>query len=604
MTTALEDEATGLQQTAEAIDQIAKLYQSGKLETLEPILPVLSLKGEAYRLTNHAPFWPMFKTRLTRRTLWKCGRQVSKTTSMSAQSVLQTASEAHFSTLFVAPRYEQIRRVSSNFVRPFIENSLIQHIIINKHIENSVLQKTFLNGSKMHFSFAFLDAERIRGLDNDCVKYDEIQDIDIDFIPIIRETMSASRFAIEMFFGTPKTLDNTIQVYWENSSQAEWVIRCTACNHENIPAADYHLLKMIGPVGPSCARCGRVVNPRLGRWIHAYPDRTGQDCGYHVPQIILPMHYEHIMKDGSLEGTPPADEASDKWLELLGKRDGRGGYDKAKFMNEVLGESCDTGIKLVTLTDIRNASVLNKNDWRSALDQIKKYRWRALGVDWGGGGENEVSFTTCSVVGFNPVNGKSECIFAKRFHSAYTHDEEAKELLEIFKAFQCLYFAHDYGGSGSVRETLMLQAGLPLHKIVPFMYIRATAKKMVEAARPGSKQQGGQRFYYTLDKARSLVLQAGCLKNGLILLPEYESSKDITHDLLALMEDKHDTPGGADVYLIRRNAKMSDDFAHALNYACVAIWHMNRCYPDLSLATAIKLTTEQKDFFDPPNPKY
>ena len=82
------------------------------------------------------------------------------------------------------------------------------------------------------------------------------------------------------------------------------------------------------------------------------------------------------------------------------------------------------------------------------------------------------------------------------------------------------------------------------------------------------------------------------------------ASKDITHDLLALMEDKHESPGGADIYLIRRNAKMSDDFAHALNYACVSLWHLHRCYPDLAQAAAIKLTTEQQNFYDPPNPQW
>jgi hypothetical protein len=85
------------------------------------------------------------------------------------------------------------------------------------------------------------------------------------------------------------------------------------------------------------------------------------------------------------------------------------------------------------------------------------------------------------------------------------------------------------------------------------------------------------------------------------LLPEYESSKDITHDLLALMEDRRDVPSGADIFLIRRNAKLIDDFAHALNYGCIAIWHAFQCYPDLSKLVAIKLTPQQMNFANPPN---
>jgi hypothetical protein len=95
------------------------------------------------------------------------------------------------------------------------------------------------------------------------------------------------------------------------------------------------------------------------------------------------------------------------------------------------------------------------------------------------------------------------------------------------------------------------------------------------------------------------VLQAQCLKSLFILLPEYETSKDVTEDLLALLEDKHSIPRGADIYLISSNPRMSDDFAHALNYACIGIWHIHHCYPDLSRINNLKLTPEQANFADP-----
>jgi hypothetical protein len=283
-------------------------------------------------------------------------------------------------------------------------------------------------------------------------------------------------------------------------------------------------------------------------------------------------------------------------LDLLSKRDGGSNYTEAKFLNEVLGESCDVGTKLVTLTDIKQASTLNKNEEREALKQVGKYAYRSMGVDWGGGGEEEISYTALCIVGRNPRNGKMECIYAKRLHAGFSHVEEAREIMRLFKAFQCHYFCHDYGGSGSVREALMVQSGFPLEKILPFMYVRATIRKMVEAKRPGGFSQ---RAYYTIDKARSLVLQAQSLKTQAILLPEYASSKDITHDLLALIEDKSSRPSAADVFLITRNAKMPDDFAHALNFACVGIWHIHNCYPDLSKLAEIKLTRQQKNFAEP-----
>ena len=554
---------------------------------------MLSLKGQAYSIVDYAPFEPIYKLDQPKRSYYKSGRQVAKTTNMSAHSVLQVGTQPHFSLLFVAPRYEQVRRISANYVRPFIEQSAISKLLQNKSVENSVLQKTFMNNSRMYFSFAFLDADRIRGLSVDGINYDEIQDIDVDFLPIIREVITASKIGLEKYFGTPKTLDNTLQVLWERSSQAEWVIKC-GCGFDNIPSAEHHLMKMIGPEGPICARCGKPVNPRVGRWIHAIPENMATDAGYHIPQIILPLHYE----DSRYPGRMPA-QATEKWLDLLKKRDS---YDQTKFMNEILGESCDVGVKLVTLTDIRTASVLNKNNWRSALDNVNRYSHRVLAVDWSGGGEDGMSTTTYCVVGRNVHTGKTECFYTARLHAALGHHEEAKILIDVFKAFRCYIFTHDFGGAGSIRETLMIQAGIPVDRIMPFVYVRASVKKMVEFKRP--QDGSGERPYYSLDKARSLVLQATAIKAQTVLLPEYESSKDITHDLLALMEDRHDSPGGADIFLVRRNPKMIDDFAHALNYGCVALWHAFDCYPDLSKARSIKLTAQQANFAEPPDATY
>lgn len=589
MTTAAED----TKKAPELISQFAERCRSGEVRSFIPVLPMLTLKGFPYSLTDYAPFEPIYKFEQPRRSYYKSGRQVAKTTNMSAHSVLQVGTQPHYSLLFVAPRYEQVRRISANYVRPFIEQSVISRLLQNKSVENSVLQKTFLNNSRMFFSFAFLDADRVRGLSVDGINYDEIQDIDVDFLPIIREVITASKIGLEKYFGTPKTLDNTLQVLWEQSSQAEWVIKC-GCGLDNIPSADHHLLKMIGPEGPICAKCGKALNPRTGRWIHAVAENIATDAGYHVPQIVLPLHYEDPKKPGHMPKY-----ATEKWLDLLKKRDR---YDKTKFMNEVLGESSDVGVKLVTLTDIRNVSVLNKNDWHAALKEVRKYTHRVLAVDWSGGGEDGMSTTTYCVIGRNVHTGKTECFYTGRMHASLGHDEEAQQLITIFKAFRCHLFAHDFGGAGTVRETLMVQAGLPVDRIVPFVYVRASVKKMVEFKKP--KPGSGERPYYTLDKARSLVLQATALKSQTVLLPEYNSSKNITHDLLALMEDRHDSPGGADIFLIRRNPKMIDDFAHALNYGCVALWHAFKCYPDLSRATAIKLTPQQANFADPPITTY
>ena len=539
--------------------------------TMLPVVSMLTLQGKPYTLKDHFPFEPIFKLRLPRRSVWKCGRQVAKSTSLSASGVLRSACTRHLRTLFVTPRFEQVRRLSSNYVRPFIRNSLLQGMLVDESCTQHVLQRSFVNQSVLYFSFAFIDSDRLRGISSDVNVIDEAQDLDYDFIPIIRECLSASQLGISVYSGTPKTLDNSIEALWNESSKGEWVTKCS-CGYWSMAHIHADLNKMMGKHTVVCAKCSKPINPRDGHWYHTDGEVHPDFHGYHIPQVIMPMHYEN----------------TEKWAELLSKREGRGGYTQQKFTNEVLGESADTGVTLISMTNIRDASVKTfKNDLAKACEAMRGYKVRVMGVDWGGGGEEGVSFTAVALVGLSPAHGRCDCLFANRFSLAMAHDEEAAKLLQIFRGAGCHLMAHDYGGSGSVRETLMIQAGLPVERILNFSYVHAPVRHIVTYEKPRGNEMRG---YYSMDKSRSLVLMATCLKSKTIMLPDYESSKEVTHDLLNLVEEKRDSMHGSDTYLIRRRPKTSDDFAHALNFACMAIWHSEQSYPDLSMVHGIKMS--------------
>ena len=196
--------------------------------TLKPLLPLLlQICGKPYHLHDHFAFSPFFRTRMPRKTLLKTGRQVSKSTSLASQGVLFSNCIPYFSTLYVTPLFEMIRRFSSNYVRPFIETSPVMKLFSGTTTINSVLQRSFKNRSQMLFSFAFMDAERTRGISADKNVIDEVQDMDISFLPVIHETISASRdWGLIQYAGTPKTLDNTNETLWQDSSMAEWMVKC------------------------------------------------------------------------------------------------------------------------------------------------------------------------------------------------------------------------------------------------------------------------------------------------------------------------------------------------------------------------------------------
>lgn len=526
-------------------------------------------------------------------------------TSLAAQGVVFSNSIPYFSTLYVTPLFEMIRRFSHQYVRQFLEESPFKRLFLGSNTINSVLQRSFKNGASMFFSYAFLDAERTRGIPADKNVIDEIQDMQHDFLQIIHETLSGSPYGLIQYAGTPKSLDNTMQTLWTDSSQAEWVMRCETCRHWNIPALDWDLLDMIGPwhsgiseacPGIVCAKCvtptgkRRPLNPRKGRWVHKYKDRRWSFAGYHVPQIIMPMHYAN----------------HEKWETLVGKMHGRANTTFKTFLNEACGESCDEGSKLVTVTDLKQAACLPwPNDWREAVKHLKGYKRRIVCVDWGGGGGRvstsaaskkdsgskrlRTSYTSIAVLGYRP-DGKIDVIWGHR--SLKTHDMlyEARLVLDIVVKFKATHIAHDYGGAGAGREVLVVQNGFPISNIAACKYHGAASHNIMTFH---EATEDHPRDWWSIDKSRSLILTCMCIKYGLLRFFQYDhKSADrpgLLHDFLALMEEKVQSRLGTDAFYIDSHPNMPDDFAQAINIGCCTLWHMEQAWPDIAEAAKYQL---------------
>lgn len=582
---------------SEQLVEVRKLVEQNAIQTLEPLLPLLlTLKGKPYTLEDHFPFAPLFRTRMAKSLTVKSGRQTSKTTSLASNGVVVASAIPFFSTLYVTPLFEQARRISTNYVRPFIEGSPVKSLWAGTSTENSVLQKSFKNESKLFFSFALLDADRVRGISADRLVIDECQDMDPDHIPIIREVMSHSEWDITWHTGTPKTDDNALEKLWLDSSQAEWFIPCRACKHWNIPGKEYDLLKIIGPLhdriseeepATICAKCRRSIQPRSGRWVHRYPDKRWSQAGYHIPQVIMPIHYAKRKK----------------WAELLGKQRGAGNTTTAQFYNEVLGESYDQSTKLVNLTDLLNAAVLpwhnTPEDYVPALKYAGDYSRRCLAVDWGGGGEKETSFTTLAVLGWN--NGQIDVIWGRRLLTPHDHLGEAKYCLQVYNAFRCHFLTHDYTGAGALRETFIHHAGIPLDSLIPVSLVR-TAHKDIMNFHSATRQH--PRDFHQLDKARSLQLTCNSIKLKIVKFfkDDYRDKDDpgLLRDFLALMENKVPMAHTGDMYTIVRNPMFKDDFAQAVNIGCCALWHSTQAWPNLASVAHLQLNESQLSAAAPP----
>jgi hypothetical protein len=503
--------------------------------------------------------------------LFKTARQVAKSTGVAASQILKAFIQPYYNILTVMPLYEQVRKFSSNYVKPFINSSPIKSRLIGDLYNDSVLQRSLGRESNLFYSYSSGDPNRTRGIAASETNFDEIQDLDIDDIPIIESTMGASQYKISRYTGTPKTFDNPIQLYWEDSSQAVWHIECqeTGCKYENRSSIDADLLKMIGEETLVCAKCGMPLNSRLGYFVHAFPERRKIFPGYHIPQPILPMHYE----------------SPSNWFLLKNFL-----REKPTYVsyNEVLGESYDVGSKIITAAELKAACTVKTLE-RPADMPSGQYIMEVLGIDWGGRGKEKTSdtddFISNTAMALGGMNADGTVDINWLYKVPYTVDlsEEASLAVKVASDAHAEWISLDYGGQGNVQESQIRANGWSPSRIVPFTYsIMTPAKPIVFYSPPTSR---GVRSSYTLDKARSILLLCELLKRGIVRLPDKEQLfNDHLRDFLNIYEESIENPGGSPRKLVKRMSRRTDDIVHAINFVVMTLFHSTKRWPQVAEA--------------------
>lgn len=546
------------------------------------LLPAVFRIGKhPFTLDNHYQFEPFFDVDMPQRMVTKAARQLGKSLQTAARTILLSWRIPGYKTLFVTPLSDQARRLSADYFGNLIENSPMSRAWAKSGADRAVWRRS-VGESMIYFSFAKLDAERIRSYSVYEVAIDEAQDMNPDHPPVIRETMSAHwQWGLERWSGTPKTPEGYLESVWQDSSMAEWFIPCYRCNFDNIPAIEHHLEKMIGPLdrpeewgpisdhspGLVCARCRRPVQPRDGWWHHRHPSKAEEFPGLHISQPIAWTHYAH----------------ANQWAKLIQKQNS---YSPQRFHNEVLGESYGVGTQLISREELRRAASLpwdnTPDDPRRALQYLRGYQCLCLAVDWGGGGEKGLSLTVVTLMGM-ASNGHIHVIWGKRMFNP-DHIEQAKEIYDLFRLFNCRFIAHDFTGAGLGREAMLNRTGISKSQLIP-MSLQTLPGLNTIKLKKGSGQR--PRNYFIIDKPKSLQITCAAIRLELVNFFRYDARSveepGLIQDFLALIENLADSTRSGSIYTIIRNSSKPDDFAQAVNIGCCALWQSTGTWPDLNL---------------------
>ena len=422
----------------------------------------------------------------------KFGRQAHKSTTLGNLITLPCIKYDTYRTVYVAPTGNQVSVFSSDKLANTVHDSpIVRENYLNTHTKDHVFYKEFSNLSKIYLRSAYHTADSIRGISADMMCLDEVQDIVSDHISVIAQCMSGSplhykmlkgrypnlpkhMFKRSMYAGTPKTVDNTMEIYWDQSTQTEWVIKCQhmGCKKYNVineyNAGDKFLI---------CNKCGKAIHYRDGQWIDMCPNNFIK--GYRMPQLVLDWINDYEMPE--------------TWQSCV--TNFRKTESTEKFYNEVLALPYASAKHPLSSAEMKAAC----DSEEPMIDQnhIRGHKWvkrgnkTYAGIDWGKGDTTRgTSYSILTVGTF--MNQIYRVLFMKKYVGKMSDPLlQVQDMIRIIKTFDCDLTIADTG-DGRTSNAMMVKALGP-EKFAELMEHGGQKKKI---------KWDGVSGHYTINRTR------------------------------------------------------------------------------------------------------
>lgn len=401
----------------------------------------------------------------SRKLLLFTSRQTEKSTTLGNKLMALSGLRSLYVSLFATPSAMQTKVFSTARLDEIVDVSPLLKSMTHSSLRMNLLEKEFINHSKIYLRYAFLSADRIRGLSANAIFLDEIQDILQDLLPVIEETASHHKDALFCYSGTPKTFDNTIEAYWsKHSTQSEWVIPCERHGTPKDPASwHWNILgeKNIGKLGPICELCGGPLNPEhpLAEWVEMNPGAEIE--GLRICRLMVPWFWKN----------------PEKWREILHVMER---YPRPQFMNEVMAMSYDSGLKPLTRLEVMRCcdKRWSGDDEDQVAELGRRYQLYA-GIDWSGGGNSETSaYTVMFIGGYVRGDEKFQYVYRKRFDGPLSEsDAQMVEIFRLLRKFNIRFIGVDFGGGFFPNKDLTNVFGPS--RVHPFQYVGRAPGKLL-----------------------------------------------------------------------------------------------------------------------------
>jgi hypothetical protein len=416
------NEAKSMEQTVSSIDP-EDAYEK-QLDIVPSVFAesAYMLDGRPLRLVNRDYLKFIYDSDI-RDGLLMCGRQVEKFTTFSVKIANWTLLTPFFRSLYFAPLNEQVKMFSEDRLGrlfTYSQNDIIKTTFMDNTTKQNVFNKSFLNGSLIYLRHCYGLGDNIRGISANGAFGDEIQDVDIDALPVIKECQAHALdlgpcVRVTWHSGTPKTFSNTIQQLWDRSNQCEWVVRCLHCGTDQILGVEN-----MTPKKYICRHCGQELTrfniAKNARWVKL--NSRSDDWGFRITQLMSP--------------SMPVEEVWKKMSQ----------YTKSKFFNEVLGRSYENADKPFTVGLLEHISDPSVHMYLRAEREFAN-TYNFMGIDWG---RAEKSYTIV-VIGSVNREGKFQVLFTKKYDSGddLEPENQVRDIARMMSDYHIAYCIGDYG---------------------------------------------------------------------------------------------------------------------------------------------------------------
>lgn len=517
---------------------------------------ILQMKGKPYRLTGYEPFIDIYNVSASLVVL-QAGRQVSKSASVGGLITTGAVAEPFSTSVYLAPLAQQASRFSTMYLDPYLASPLIKKYYRDSSSKKNVMEKSLNNGSIVFLSYAETesDADRVRGIAANKMYLDECQDASFEALPVLFEVLSAQENPKKFLTGTAKGEDNTLERYRKMTNQAEWATKCPHCGHWNIPWNEENCVSMCKrPEGPSCIKCGELIDVSKGKWVAAIPSIKDK-IGFHIPQLIIPERVKNKTVNGILVN---------KWGEILDKLEN---YPRPKWLNEVAGLAAGKGNRILSMSEAmaccNPAKLSFDTSWPMDYRGINNV---VLGVDWSVTGST-ISYTVISILGYDYM-GKCYLLHSERLQGIDILDQVTR-VGQLYRQFNCQLMASDRGVG--VLQGQLLQNSLGPDKVIMVQYVAARVHARYD-------RQGG---FLSADRTQAIDNVILKMKLGKIKFetPSWEITQGFWSDALAVFEEE--SLSGRRLY--RKDEGALDDWLHSIVFGHVGWMCLTGQYSYLEL---------------------